>query len=67
MRIKDLEKTINRVPCDVVIDGTPINLEKLIDVKKPIVTVDYVLDEKGKSVPARVVDRLVKLKKVKKR
>ncbi len=46
-QIKELEKTINRIKCDVVIDGSPVNLAKLIKSNKPIVNVDYVLKEKG--------------------
>jgi predicted GTPase len=44
-QIKDLEKTINRVPCDVVVDGTPANLKGLISVNKPMVEVDYELGD----------------------
>jgi predicted GTPase len=44
-QIKELEKTVNRTPCDVVIDGTPANLKKLISVNKPMIEVDYELGE----------------------
>ncbi|MBS3151334.1 GTPase [Candidatus Woesearchaeota archaeon] len=47
-QIKDLQKTINQAKCDVVIDGTPVNLERLIKINKPIVTVNYELHEVGK-------------------
>ncbi len=42
-QIKDLEKTVNKIPCDVIIDGTPANLKRIIKVNKPIVEVDYEL------------------------
>ncbi len=47
-QIKDLEQTINKVPCDTVIIGTPIDLRRIIDIKKPAVRVTYELQEIGK-------------------
>lgn len=46
-QIRELERTINRVHADVVIDATPVKLSKLIKINKPIVNVDYVLREIG--------------------
>jgi predicted GTPase len=46
-QIKDLEETINRVPCDTVIIGTPINLKRVVKLKKPAVRVFYELEEIG--------------------
>ncbi len=45
---KDLAATINNTPCDVVIIGTPIDLRKIINIKKPSVRVGYDLSEIGK-------------------
>ncbi len=47
-QVKDLEATINQVECDVVIIGTPIDLRKIINIKKPAVRVTYELQEIGK-------------------
>ncbi|MEK6631145.1 MAG: cyclic 2,3-diphosphoglycerate synthase [Acidobacteriota bacterium] len=47
-QVKDLETTINRTPCDTVIIGTPINLNRLITIKKPTARVSYELQEIGK-------------------
>ncbi|MCX6162478.1 MAG: cyclic 2,3-diphosphoglycerate synthase [Ignavibacteriae bacterium] len=47
-QIKDLETTINRVPCDAVIIATPIDLRRLVKIKKPTVRVSYNLQEIGK-------------------
>jgi predicted GTPase len=47
-QVKDLETTINKVPCDTVIIGTPIDLNRLIKIKKPTVRVSYELQEIGK-------------------
>jgi len=45
---KDLEQTINKTECDSVIIGTPIDLRKVIDIKKPNVRVRYDLSEIGR-------------------
>jgi len=47
-QVKDLETTINRTPCDAVIIGTPIDLTRLIKIRKPTVRVGYDLQEIGK-------------------
>jgi predicted GTPase len=47
-QVKDLETTINRTPCDTVIIGTPIDLNRLIKIRKPTVRVSYELQEIGK-------------------
>lgn len=47
-QIKDLEDSINKVPCDSIIVGTPIDLRRLIKFKKPVVRVNYSLQEIGK-------------------
>lgn len=56
-QIKDLQETINRVPCDVVISGTPIDLTKLITINKPLVTVGYELKERADSLKLNQVVR----------
>lgn len=47
-QIKDLEDTINKTDCDLVIIGTPIDLRKLIKINKPAVRVTYDLQVIGK-------------------
>ncbi len=47
-QISELERTINKTPCDAVIIGTPINLRKFINIDKPSVRVTYHLKEKTK-------------------
>lgn len=46
-QMKDLEKTINAAECDVVVIGTPIDLRRVINIKKPAVQVKYDLQEIG--------------------
>lgn len=42
---KDLEATINAVPCDAVIVATPMDLSKVITINKPVVRVRYNIAE----------------------
>ena len=44
----ELEQTINDSPADLVIIGTPIDLRRIVDIKKPSVRVRYELAERGK-------------------
>ncbi len=46
-QVRDLEKTINAVDCDVVVIGTPINLARIVKLQKPAVRVRYELQEIG--------------------
>jgi predicted GTPase len=46
-QVRELEETINRADCDVVIAGTPVDLRRVIKVNKPIVRVHYELAEIG--------------------
>jgi predicted GTPase len=47
-QIKELEETINAIPADVVVIGTPIDLRRVIKINKPAVRVRYELQEIGK-------------------
>jgi len=44
-QISDLQETINATPADVVVEGTPIELKRIITVNKPIANVRYELEE----------------------
>jgi len=46
-QVADLEKTINAVECDVVVIGTPIDLNRIVKIEKPTVRVSYELQEIG--------------------
>ena len=46
-QIKELEKTINKIPCDVVIDGTPAKLSNILKINKPLVEVNYELGKEA--------------------
>ena len=40
-QLKDLEETLNNAECDIILDGSPIDLDKLINNNKPILRVSY--------------------------
>ncbi len=44
-QIRDLEESVNNVECDSVIIATPIDLHRLIDIKKPSTSVTYELED----------------------
>lgn len=46
-QVEDLEETINRADCDVVVAGTPVDLGRVIQVNKPVLRVRYELSEIG--------------------
>ena len=45
-QMRELTETINAVPCDIVLIGTPIDLARLLNLKKPSVRVLYSLKER---------------------
>ncbi len=46
-QVHDLEETIRRVPCDLVIVATPVDLTRIIRIDKPMMRVRYNLKELG--------------------
>ncbi|MCL7412833.1 MAG: cyclic 2,3-diphosphoglycerate synthase [ANME-2 cluster archaeon] len=46
-QVSDLEETINRVDCDAVVIGTPIDLNRIIKINKPSTRVRYEIKEIG--------------------
>jgi predicted GTPase len=46
-QVHDLEKTIEATPCDAVVIGTPIDLNRIIKINKPNTRVYYDLQEIG--------------------
>ncbi|MEA3504865.1 MAG: cyclic 2,3-diphosphoglycerate synthase [Bacteroidota bacterium] len=58
-QLKDLEKTINKTECDSVVIGTPIDLNRIINIKKPNTRVYYDLQEIGFPNLQEVIDDFV--------
>ncbi|NPV89097.1 GTPase [Coprothermobacteraceae bacterium] len=54
-QVKDLEETLNRVPADVIVSATPINIARLVKVNKPIVRVRYELQEIGRPTLEEII------------
>jgi predicted GTPase len=63
-QLKDLETTINQSDCDSVIIGTPIDLNRLIHIKKPNTRVYYDLQEIGEPNLNDVLDEFVQKHKL---
>jgi predicted GTPase len=59
-QIKDLEETINKVDCDAVVIGTPIDLRRIIKINKPSTRVRYDLDEIAKPDLSEILDEFLK-------
>jgi predicted GTPase len=63
-QVADLEKTINATPCDVVVIGTPIDLNRIVKINKPSVQVGYELQEIGSPNLQMVLDDFVTKMKI---
>lgn len=59
-QLKDLETTINNTDCDSVVIGTPIDLNRIINIKKPNTRVYYELQEIGYPNLNMVIDDFIK-------
>jgi len=58
-QLHDLEATINNTDCDSVIIGTPIDLNRIININKPVTRVYYDLQEIGYPTLKEVLDEFV--------
>jgi len=57
-QVKDLENTINATACDSVVIGTPIDLRRICDIKKPSTRVMYELKEVGDTNLVDVLNKI---------
>jgi len=55
-QIRDLEATIDAIPCDVVLVGTPFDLARLVRSSRPMVRVTYGLDSEATSALESVLN-----------
>ena len=44
-QVRDLEETIHRVPCDLVIVATPVDLTRIMRIDQPMLRARYSLAE----------------------
>ncbi len=59
-QVKDLEMTINKTKCDLVMVATPIDLNRIIKINKPSVRVFYSLQEIGRPNLTDVIEKFLK-------
>lgn len=59
-QVRDLEATIRKIDCDLVVIGTPIDLARIIEIPQPSVRVRYELQELGHPDLRDVLERFVK-------
>ncbi|NLK00331.1 MAG: GTPase [Clostridia bacterium] len=59
-QLRDLEETINKIDCDTVAIGTPIDLSRVIEINKPSVRVHYELKEIGSPNLKNILEGFVK-------
>jgi predicted GTPase len=64
-QVADLQATINACKCDYVVSATPIDITRVVKIKKPVMRVGYELQEIGEPKVADIVADFVK-KNVKK-
>jgi predicted GTPase len=62
-QVHDLETTIDKVPCDAVIIGTPIDLRRVLNISKPSVRVQYTLDEVTKPDLSTILEEFLRTKR----
>jgi predicted GTPase len=58
-QVSELQQTIDRVPCDAVVIGTPIDLTRLVRIDKPTVRVKYELKVLGPVSLEHVLDEFI--------
>ena len=58
-QIKDMEDTLNKAEAEVIIDGSPIDLEKLIKINKPIVRVSYDIEAIKSPTIEEMLDKFI--------
>jgi len=60
-QIEELNETIKASGADIVVVGTPIDLRKVVDIKKPTVRVKYSIEETGKPTLKEIISQLLEL------
>lgn len=58
-QIRDMEETLNKADCDIIIDGSPIDLGKLIKTNKPIVRVTYDIENLQSPTIEEMLDKFI--------
>ena len=59
-QVHELEETINKTPCDVVLFGTPIDLRRVLKLNKPAARAKYELQEIGTPTLEDILKKFLK-------
>jgi predicted GTPase len=59
-QVSDLKATIDAVPCDLVLVGTPVDLSRLIQTRHVMVKVSYALDRSSTEELAKILDQFLR-------
>ncbi|HWP25495.1 MAG TPA: cyclic 2,3-diphosphoglycerate synthase [Xanthobacteraceae bacterium] len=58
-QLRALEQTINRADCDVVVSGTPVDLGRMLRIRKPLVRARYEFAEVGEPKLSDLVEAFI--------
>jgi len=58
-QIAELNETVSRTPCDIIVIGTPVDLRKLMKINKPTVRVKYELKVLGPVSLEQILDNFL--------
>jgi len=61
-QVRDLQASIDAVPCDLVLVGTPFDLSRLIKTRHPMMRVNYSLDQAAAADLSGILDRFLATK-----
>ena len=61
-QLKDLEATIQRTPCDLVLVATPIDLTRLVTISQPVLRVTYRVEDWGEPRLEQVIEDFIRLR-----
>lgn len=59
-QLKDLEATIRKTPCDLVLVATPIDLTRLIKISQPVLRVTYRVEDWGEPNLEQVIENFIR-------
>jgi predicted GTPase len=59
-QIRELEATIERVECDLVVIATPIDLRNILRIRQPTCRVSYDVQEQGTPTLRQALDKVIK-------
>lgn len=58
-QVRDLERTVNAVDCDLVLVATPIDLTRIIDIERPAMRIGYSLEREDGALSKAVMQAVL--------